>query len=243
MSELDRIDLSLALERDEYARRLKAAQEELTRLALRMERKQRTIIIVFEGMDAAGKGGAIRRLTQALDPALYRVLAYGAPNERERNHHYLWRFWDRFPFGSGSQSMVVFDRSWYGRVLVERVEGFASDAEWGRAYEEINDMERGWTQAGVILVKFWLQIDLDEQLRRFEARRTSPLKQWKLTDEDWRNREKWPRYKEAIEAMLARTTTPEAPWTLVAANDKLYARVKVVETVVRALGGGKKSKK
>lgn len=236
MSRLDKLDLSRALSRDEYSGRLKAGQEKLARLGLKLGRKGQYVILVFEGMDAAGKGGAIRRVTQALDPSLYEVLAYGAPNESERKHHYLWRFWSRFP---KSESFLVFDRSWYGRVLVERVEGFAEEEAWRRAYREINDMERSWTQAGVVLVKFWLQIDLDEQLERFQAREASPLKQWKLTDEDWRNREKWPQYKEAIEEMLEKTDTPAAPWTLVEASDKLFARVKVLETVVDALSAAK----
>ncbi len=232
MSRLSELDLAHSLEREEYDLRLSKGQGELARLATRLGRKKRYVILVFEGMDAAGKGGAIRRLTQAMDPSLYRVLAYGAPNESERSHHYLWRFWSRFPaFGS----VLVFDRSWYGRVLVERVEGFAPEEKWQQAYREINDMERSWVQAGVVLCKFWLQIDLDEQLRRFQERENSPLKQWKLTDEDWRNREKWPQYRMAIEEMLDRTDSPDAPWTLVEANDKLFARVKILETVVTAL--------
>ena len=190
------------------------------------------VVIVYQGWDAAGKGGNIRRLVNKLDPRGYEVVPIGAPNDIEKAHHYLWRFWTQMPKAG---HMTIFDRSWYGRVMVERVEGFATEAEWKRAYREINEMEQHMTNFGMVVLKFWLQIDKDEQLRRFEARENTPDKQWKITPEDWRNREKWDEFKLAIEEMLFRTSTPHAPWTIVESNCKWYARVKVLETVCKAI--------
>ncbi|HWT26208.1 MAG TPA: UDP-galactose-lipid carrier transferase [Solirubrobacteraceae bacterium] len=235
MSRLADLDLSLDLSKKDEARRLEAAQERLLELRLTMGgligegRLGPPLCVVFEGGDASGKGGAIKRLVDRLDPRHVRVASIAAPTYDEKRHHYLWRFWPLLPGWGG---MAVLDRSWYGRVLVERVEGFATEAEWRRAYGEINDFERSLALEGMILVKFWLEVSPDEQLRRFEARAKSPLKQWKLTEEDWRNREKRPAYDAAVEEMVERTDTEWAPWHLVEANSKRYARVKVVETVV-----------
>jgi polyphosphate kinase 2 (PPK2 family) len=189
---------------------------------------------VFEGPDAAGKGGAIRRITWALDARSYRVIPIAAPSDEERAHHYLWRFWRHLPRRG---RLTIFDRSWYGRVLVERVEGLAAEPDWQRAYQEINDFERELTRAGVILIKFWLHISPDEQLRRFEERRKNPAKRYKITAEDYRNREHANQYEAAAAEMIARCSPPEAPFTLVEANDKRFARLKVLETVCRRLGG------
>ena len=184
--------------------------------------------MVFEGMDAAGKGSTIRRLTQALDARFYRVIPVAAPNENERAQPYLWRFWRRLPQRG---KVAIFDRSWYGRVLVERVEGFCSEADWMRAYAEINDFEDQLVSAGAVVVKFWLAITKDEQLRRFEERQKIAFKTFKITDEDWRNREKWADYEHAVCDMVDRTSTLVAPWTLVEANDKNFARIKVLTTL------------
>jgi AMP-polyphosphate phosphotransferase len=229
------LDLLLELSKKEEASRLAAAQERLLELRLTMGgligegKLGPPLCVVFEGGDASGKGGAIKRLVDRLDPRHVRVASIAAPTYDEKRHHWLWRFWPLLPGWGG---MAVIDRSWYGRVLVERVEGFASEDEWRRAYEEINDFEKSLELEGMILVKFWLEVSPDEQLKRFEARAKDPLKQWKLTDEDWRNREKRPAYDEAVEEMVQRTSTEWAPWHLVEANSKRYARVKVVETVV-----------
>jgi polyphosphate kinase 2 (PPK2 family) len=191
-------------------------------------------VVAAEGWDAAGKGGSLRRVTEKLDPRGYQVYSIAAPEGDDKNHHYLWRFWRRLTPPDDKQ-ILIFDRSWYGRVLVERVEGFAADGEWQRAYREINDFERQLTDAGMILVKLWFHISVDEQLRRFEARRSTPHKEWKLTDEDWRNREKWPAYEEAVDDMLRETSTPRSPWTLIAGNDKLWARIKTQRSVINAV--------
>jgi polyphosphate kinase 2 (PPK2 family) len=235
MTSLADLDLTLDLSKKEEAARLAAAQERLLALRLTMGgllgdgALGPPLCVVFEGGDASGKGGAIRRLVDRLDPRHVRVASTAAPSYDEKRHHYLWRFWPLLPGWGG---MAVLDRSWYGRVLVERVEGFASEAEWGRAYDEINDFERSLTLEGMILVKFWLEVSPEEQLKRFEARAKDPLKQWKLTEEDWRNREKRPAYDAAVEDMVRRTDTGWAPWHLVEGDSKRWARVKVVETVV-----------
>jgi polyphosphate kinase 2 (PPK2 family) len=187
---------------------------------------------MFEGMDAAGKGGAIRRLATALDPRGYTVFPVAAPDNEEKAHHYLWRFWRQIPKAG---HWTIFDRSWYGRVLVERVEGFCRPEQWGRAYAEIRDFESQLAEAGAVIVKFWLQIDSKEQLRRFQERQKLEHKRYKITEEDWRNREKSPFYRDAVADMLLQTSTPEAPWTLVEANDKLWARAKVLRTVADAV--------
>jgi len=232
VSILDEVDLSPALGRTDYRRKLKKKQKLLRELEHEIYMRRIPVVIVFEGWDAAGKGGNIRRMTQNLDPRGYEVVPIGAPNDAEKAHHYLWRFWLRMPKAG---HIAIFDRSWYGRVMVERVEGLCSAAEWKRAYREINEMEQHLTHFGTVLLKFWLQIDPQEQLRRFQLRQETDYKQWKITDEDWRNREKWDRYKVAVEEMLFRTSTPEAPWTIVESNCKWYARVKAIDTVCDAI--------
>ena len=229
---LETVDLFKKLAPDEYKVRLINAQVRLSQLGFQVYKQQRPVIVAFEGWDAAGKGGAIRRLTERLDPRGYVVYAISAPRGDDAEHHYLWRFWRRLPEAG---QIAIFDRTWYGRVLVERIEAFCSEEEWRRAYREINEFERQLVDFGTILVKFWLHIGQDEQLARFELRQDTPYKAWKLTDEDWRNREKWEPYVEAVEDMLLKTSTTASPWTVVPANDKLYARVNVLETVVKAL--------
>ncbi len=225
-------DLSATLERDEYRDRLKAGQKRLRDLEHRIYMERIPVVLVYEGWDAAGKGGNIRRLTRELDPRGYEVVPVAAPNDVEKAHHYLWRFWAQFPKAG---HITIFDRSWYGRVLVERVEGFAREPDWRRAYREINEMEQHMTNFGTVVVKFWLHISQTEQLRRFEDRRETAHKQWKLTDEDWRNRQKWALYEAAVEEMLLRTSTPNAPWTVVESDCKWHARVKAIETVCQAI--------
>jgi len=229
---LNTIDLSLTFSQEEYDRLLVYHQVALFRLAYQVYVQQKPVIILFEGWDAAGKGGAIRRITEKLDPRGFLVLATAAPKGDEATHHYLWRFWTRLPEAG---QIVIFDRSWYGRVMVERVEGFASEAEWKRAYREINYFERQLVDFGTVLFKFWLHIDQEEQLRRFESRANDKLRSWKLTDEDWRNREKWDLYEEAVNDMLVKTSTISAPWTIIEGNSKLYARIKILRTLVEKL--------
>jgi polyphosphate kinase 2 (PPK2 family) len=194
--------------------------------------QQRPVAMVFEGWDAAGKGGAIKRATEKLDPRGYVVYSIAAPQGEDAARHYLYRFWRRLPEAG---QIAIFDRSWYGRVMVERIEGFCTEDSWKRAYREINQFERQLVDFGTILFKFWMQVSKDEQLRRFEARSTDRLRSWKLTDEDWRNREKWDRYEEAVNDMLLKTSTVTAPWTIVEGNNKWYARVKVLKTLVEKL--------
>jgi AMP-polyphosphate phosphotransferase len=230
---LDSLDLSLKLSKAEEKERLAAAQERLLRLRLQLggltaPKLGPPLCVLFEGWDASGKGGAIKRLVDHLDPRHVRVVQYAAPTPDEKRHQYLLRFASALPGWGG---MAVLDRSWYGRVLVERVEGFATEAEWQRAYQEIDDYERALCDDGMILVKFWLHLSDAEQLRRFEARAQDPLKSWKLTEEDWRNRAKRPDYEAAVDEMVRRTSTDYAPWHLVEAESKRFARVKVVETV------------
>lgn len=226
------VNLKVALSPEDYKTQLRHQQANLGQLQQILYQKQIPVLALFEGWDAAGKGGAIKRLTDILDPRSYEVNTFAAPTDEEKAHHYLWRFWRRLP---AAGKLGIFDRSWYGRVLVERVEGFATELEWRRAYQEINEFEEQLTSAGYVVVKFWLHIDPEEQLKRFEERKENPYKLHKLTEEDWRNREKWPLYEVAANQMVQRTHTPYAPWTLVEANDKYYARVKVVETVVNAI--------
>jgi polyphosphate kinase 2 (PPK2 family) len=241
MGHLDDLDLSVRLDKQEAAERLEAAQTRL--LALRLVLGGLVgdrgigppVCVLFEGWDASGKGGAIKRLVGELDPRHVRVVQFAAPSYDEKRHHWLWRFWPALPGWGG---MSVLDRSWYGRVLVERVEKFASPEQWGRGYEEINDFERMLTAEGMILVKFFLHLSGKEQLDRFQAREKDPLKSWKLTEEDWRNRKKRKQYTAAIEDMLDRTDTAWAPWYLVEGDQKKWARVKVVETVNAALEAG-----
>ena len=234
---LNTVDLTLKLEREEYKERLLDCQLRLRRLAFDLYQQKRTLVVAAEGWDAGGKGGAIRRVTEKIDPRGYQVFAIAAPDGEDKTHHYLWRFWRRLKAPDDKQIMI-FDRSWYGRVMVERVEGFATEPEWKRAFREINEFERQLTDHGMILVKLWFHVSEDEQLRRFEARKVTPHKQWKLTDEDWRNREKWGAYEEAVEDMLLKTSTLTAPWTVVEGNDKLWARIKTQETLIDALTKG-----
>lgn len=229
---LSGIDLSKSLTEEEYKTRLKKLQKRLAELHSELYRLRIPVVIGFEGWDAGGKGGAIKRLTSNLDPRGYRVNPTAAPNDIEKVHHYLWRFWNNVPKAG---HIAIFDRTWYGRVMVERIEGFCSEAQWRRAYQEINEMESHMANAGAVVLKFWLHIDKDEQERRFRERQANPAKQWKITDEDWRNREKWDQYEEAVNEMLIRTSTTYAPWIVVEGNDKRYARVKVLQTVVDAL--------
>jgi polyphosphate:AMP phosphotransferase len=229
---LDRIDLSQTITRESYQDRLRVLQAELNDLAWQCYKAKISTMLVFEGVDAAGKGGAIRRVTQAVDSRLREVIPIGAPTDEERAHHYLWRFWRHVPRAG---RMTVFDRSWYGRVLVERVEGFTSHANWARAYLEINDFEEQLTRAGIVVQKFWLQISKEEQLARFKAREDTPYKRYKITDEDWRNRERWDDYRAAVNEMLARTSAQHAPWHLIDGNDKRFARIQVLEQVTQAL--------
>ena len=229
---LSGIDLSKSLTEEEYKTRLKKLQKRLAEFHSELYRLRIPVVIGFEGWDAGGKGGAIKRLTSNLDPRGYRVNPTAAPNDIEKVHHYLWRFWNNVPKAG---HIAVFDRTWYGRVMVERIEGFCSEAQWRRAYQEINEMESHMANAGAVVLKFWLHIDKDEQERRFRERQANPAKQWKITDEDWRNREKWDQYEEAVNEMLIRTSTTYAPWIVVEGNDKRYARVKVLQTVVDAL--------
>lgn len=232
VSVLQQMNLDQRLSEEAYRKELKSLQKALPAAAVRLYRKKRSVVLVFEGKDAAGKGGAIRRLTGGLIPELYRVIPIGAPEPSELARHYLWRFWRQLP---APGRLAIFDRSWYGRVLVERVEGFAQPAEWTRAYREINEMEAAFTRAGMPVAKFWLQIDQEEQARRFEERAKSPLKQWKFTDEDVRNREKWPQYEAAVNEMFAQTNQKNAPWHLIAANDKRFARIRILRTVLELM--------
>ncbi|MGJ4733295.1 UDP-galactose-lipid carrier transferase [Leptospira levettii] len=229
---LNQLDLSLALTRDEYQIQMKDLKNKIRELTFLAKTKDTPVLVVFEGWDAAGKGGAIRRLTSEIDPRLFEVHNISAPNQEEFQHHYLWRFWNRIP---KIGQIGIFDRSYYGRVLVERVEGFANDSEWERAYEEIFLFEEQLQSFGTIIIKFWLHISSDEQLKRFEERKNDPLRRWKLTEEDWRNRDKWHLYEEAANEMFQKTDSPKAPWHLVPANDKYHARVMVLDVVKRRL--------
>jgi len=223
---LDSLDLSLKLDKKDYNEQLNYYQGKLNKLARHAHEKKISSVLIFEGWDAGGKGGAIRRLTHALDARNYQVIPVAAPTDEERIQHYLWRFWRHMPRAG---RITIYDRSWYGRVLVERVEGFASDAEWTRAYPEIRNFEEALTQHGVAVLKFWLHIAPDEQLRRFKEREQISYKQHKITEEDYRNRKQWDNYALAVNDMVARTSTQSAPWVLVEGNDKRYARIKVLK--------------
>lgn len=229
---LETIDLSKKLTKEEYTRDLIRYQVQLNALGYQVYVQKRPVAIVFEGWDAGGKGGTIKRLTEKLDPRGYVVYPVAAPQGDDKTHHYMWRFWRRLPERG---QIAIFDRSWYGRVMVERIEGFCTEEEWKRAYREINHFERQLVDFGTILVKFWIHISKDEQLRRFQQREQIPYKAWKLTDEDWRNREKWDPYLEAVEDMLLKTSTLTAPWTIIEGNDKYWSRVKVLQTMVEVL--------
>jgi PPK2 family polyphosphate:nucleotide phosphotransferase len=221
-----------AVEEDEYKRALKAAQLRLLTLQRALGEEKRPVLIIFEGPDAAGKGGAIKRMLERLDPRLLRVHSIVKPTEEEYAHHYLWRFWNKIP---RKGQISVFDRSWYGRVLVERVEGFATDKEWKRAYDEIIQLERTLTDDGMIIIKIFLHISKDEQLARFKRREADPYKHWKITDEDWRNRRKWDEHNQAAEDMFERTSTSHAPWLIVPGNYKWFARTVIINLVNQAI--------
>lgn len=244
MGRLDEVDLSLEYGRKEGKKRLKKAQKRLATLRLTLGGQIGSgqlgppVCVVFEGWDASGKGGAIKRLVYPMDPRHVRVAQFAAPTDDEKRHHFLWRFWPHLPGWGG---MAVFDRSWYGRVLVERVEHFARKKEWKRSYSEIRDFEKSLADEGTILVKFWLHTSPEEQLRRFEARADDPLKQWKLTEEDWRNRGKREEYTAAIEDMIEETSTEYAPWRIIPAEQKRYARVAVIENVIEEMEAGLKA--
>ena len=229
---LEKIDVQSSLTRKEYKQQLVRSQVRLGQLAYQVYVQKRPVIIVYEGQDAGGKGGNIKRVTEALDPRGYVVYPIAAPAGEDRTHHYLWRFWRRLP---EKGQIAILDRSWYGRVMVERIEGFCTEEEWRRAYREINQFERMLVDFGTILIKFFIHISKEEQLARFESRKDTPYKSWKLTDEDWRNREKWNAYLEAIEDMLLKTSTITAPWTIIEGNSKYFARVKTLKTVVETL--------
>ena len=234
---LSTVDLSLTLDEEKYKQSLVKYQLALNKLAYQIYTQQRPVVIVFEGWDAAGKGGAIRRITEKIDPRGFAVYPIAAPKGDDATHHYLWRFWRRLP---ETGQIAIFDRSWYGRVMVERIEGFCTEAEWKRAYREINSFERQLVDSGAVIFKFWLHIDQEEQLRRFESRSGDERRSWKLTEEDWRNREKWGLYEEAVNDMLLKTSTLTAPWTVIEGNDKLHARIKILRTLVNTLSSSLK---
>ncbi len=229
---LSHLDLSGRLSDAAYKRQLAEQQGKLSRLAWAARRKGVSMVLMFEGWDAAGKGSAIRRVTQAMDPRLYTVVGVAAPTDEERAQHYLWRFWRHLPRAGRT---TIFDRSWYGRVLVERVEGFATPAEWDRAYGEINAFEEQLVTHGIVFAKFWVHISPAEQLRRFNERQIIAHKQYKITEEDWRNRKKWPDYRRAVDGMIRHCSTEYAPWTLVAGDDKKFARIQILKTIVQRL--------
>jgi polyphosphate kinase 2 (PPK2 family) len=229
---LNSLDMGQTLNKKEYQQQFREYQARLNLLSRKALKKKVSTILVLEGPDAGGKGGAVRRVTAALDARNYQVIPIAAPTDEERARHYLWRFWRHL---SRAGRVTIFDRSWYGRVLVERVENLASEEEWKRAYAEINDFEEQLVEHGIVLVKYWLHITSEEQLARFRAREETPHKRWKLTDEDWRNREKWVDYERAVNDMVQHTSTLNAPWTLVEGNDKRFARVKVIRTLCEQL--------
>lgn len=229
---LANVNLSKTIKKKEYKKRMRYLQNKLSILQRKLEKKGFAVALVFEGWDAAGKGGAIKRITRCLDPRDYQVIPTSAPNVVEKSYPYLWRFWRNYP---KEGEIVIFDRSWYGRVLVEPIEGFCTEEECERGYREINQMENQWRQSKVCIIKFWLQIDKDEQEKRFLARQNNPDKQWKLTQEDWRNREKWEEYEKMVNLMIAKTSTLFVPWIIVEANHKKYARLKILETIVEKL--------
>ncbi|GAA5180808.1 polyphosphate:AMP phosphotransferase [Niveibacterium umoris] len=229
---LTALDLSLTVEKETYEKQLAKWQGRLSELVRHPKFRNKALVLAFEGSDAAGKGGAVRRVTAAMDPRQFQIVPVAAPTDEERAQPYLWRFWRHVP---RKGRVTIFDRTWYGRVLVERVEGFCAEADWLRAYAEINDFEHALDVAGVIVIKFWLQIDADEQLRRFKEREATDFKRFKITEEDWRNRDKWDAYREAVCDMVDRTSTGQAPWTLVEANDKKHARIKILKTICQRL--------
>lgn len=232
MPKLAQVSLNQKLSEDEYRQTLKEVQKKLSKLHNKLYQKKIPVIICYEGWDAAGKGGNIKRVAAALDPRGYEVLPIAAPDKAELSHHYLWRFWNRLP---KTGHIAIFDRTWYGRVMVERLEGFCTNEEWHRAYNEINEFEKELYDWGAIIVKFWIHIDKDEQLRRFEDRQNTPSKQWKITEEDWRNREKWDQYEVAVNDMLQYTSTDFAPWHIIESQDKRFARIKAIRTLIHEI--------
>ena len=232
MPRLREVDLTPALEDEEYEKELKKLQRRLGELHNLVYRKRIPVVICYEGWDAAGKGGNIRRLARNLDPRGFDVIPIASPEPHELNRQYLWRFWTRLP---RSGHICIFDRTWYGRVMVERLEGFCTERDWQRAYNEINEFERQLTDWGAVVIKFWIHIDPETQLARFTERQNTPEKQWKITDEDWRNREKWPQYEVAVDEMLQKTSTKNAPWYIIESNDKKYARIRTLKIIVKAL--------
>ncbi len=232
IKKLSQVDLDRSLDQETYEKELKFCQKRLFQLHNRLYQKKIPLILAYEGWDAAGKGGNIKRVTRALDPRGYEVIPICAPTPQEKNHQYLWRFWNALPKDG---HIAIFDRTWYGRVMVERIEKFCTQAQWERAYDEINHFERQLFDWGAIILKFWIHIDQDEQLRRFEERQNTPEKQYKITDEDWRNREKWDAYEVTVDEMLMRTNTDWAPWIIVESNDKKYARIKAMKAIIEAV--------
>lgn len=229
---LSRVNLSSSLTSEEYKKHLTAQQKKLRKLFSKHCAKNKKVILVFEGWDAAGKGGAIKRITECIDPRHYEVHSIAKPSDEEYARHYLWRFWRRMPHAG---QMAVFDRSWYGRVLVERVEKFAEESEWQRGFYEINDFETQLADAGILILKFFMHISADEQLRRFEDRQKNPFKNWKITEEDWRNRDRWDDYLPAYDEMFKLTNSLHAPWHVIPANDKYFARVQALRMLNAAL--------
>jgi polyphosphate kinase 2 (PPK2 family) len=229
---LDKIDLSKKLSESEYKQKKKELELELLKCQLKARDEKLKVIVLFEGWDASGKGGAIKRLIESMDPRGYKVYSISAPTDLEKSHHYLWRFWNRVP---EEGELVIFDRSWYGRVLVERIERFASEDEWKRAYDEINQFEKTLSDDGTIIIKFFVHISKDEQERRFEERESNPLKRYKIGKDDYRNRSKWNDYLEAYEDMFEKTDTPYAKWHIIEGNDKQFARIKVMKKFIKRL--------
>ncbi len=225
-------DLTATISPEDYKKELKRLQKKLSELHNQIYRKRIPVVICYEGWDAAGKGGNIRRIAYPLDPRGFDVIPIASPSPGEKARHHLWRFWTKLP---RSGHVTIFDRTWYGRVMVERIEGFCSEDDWKRAYGEINEFEKELTDWGTVVLKFWIHIDPDTQLERFEARQNTPEKQWKITDEDWRNREKWPQYEAAVEEMLLKTSTEYAPWYIIESVDKKYARIRTLQIVTDAL--------
>ena len=232
MPDLKDVDLSKTISEEDYKKELKKLQSRLAELHNSIYRKKIPVILCYEGWDAAGKGGNIRRIAKPLDPRGFDVLPIASPEPHELNRQYLWRFWTRLP---KTGHIAIFDRTWFGRVMVERLEGFCTEKDWKRAYNEMNEFERQLTDWGAVVIKFWIHIDPETQLERFTERQNTPEKQWKLTDEDWRNREKWPQYEEAVNEMLKKTSTKNAPWYIIESNDKKYARIKTLKILVKAL--------
>ncbi len=232
MPKLEEVDLNKSLSREDYEKELQKAQKKLKALHNKIYNQGIPVIIAYEGWDAAGKGGNIKRLTSALDARGFVVHPIASPDVHEKNRHFLWRFWNRLP---KTGHIAIFDRTWYGRVMVERLEGFCSENDWQRAYNEINEFEKNLSDWGAVIVKFWIQIDKDTQLKRFHEREANPEKQWKITDEDWRNRDKWDAYEIAVNEMLEKTSTQFAPWTIIQSNDKLYARIQAINVVIDAI--------